>query len=104
MTPNSLQTTPKEHIRRTERQREEDDQITVWAFIWTLFAFKIATLVATFWAAAGSMDAAWILIATNWFWIAIPMFAFWGPLVYHVRVRQVRRRRAAILRSEWMLE
>ncbi len=87
-----------------ERRREQDEKETVWVFVWTLFAFKTATLVATFWAAAGSMDAAMLLMATNWFWIALPMFAIWGPLLFHLRKRQMRRRRDAMVRSEWMLE
>jgi hypothetical protein len=87
-----------------ERRREADERTTVWVFIWTLFGFKVVTLVATFWAAAGSMDAAIILMATNWFWIAIPMFAIWGPLFFHYRKRKARRRRNALMRSEWMLD
>jgi cation transport ATPase len=87
-----------------ERRREQDEKTTVWVFVWTLFAFKVVTLAATFWAAAGSMDAAIILMATNWFWIAIPMFAIWGPLFFHYRKRKVRRRRNAMVRAEWMLD
>lgn len=90
--------------RSAEQRREDDEKATVWAFVWTLFVFKIATIVATFWAAAGSMEAAVILMATNWIWIVIPMFAIWGPIVFHYRKRRVRRRKSAMLRSEWMLE
>lgn len=88
----------------SERQRAQDEKTTVWAFVWTLFAFKIVTILATFWAAAGSMDAAIILIATNWIWLLIPGFALSGPVVYHLRIRRVRRRRAAMVRAEWMLD
>lgn len=87
-----------------ERRREQEEQRTVWVFVWTLFTFKIVTLVATFWAAAGSMDAAIILMATNWFWIMLPMFAIWGPLIFHLRKRKARRRRTELLRGEWMLD
>ena len=88
----------------TEEQREKDEKSTVWVFVWTLFVFKIVTLVATLWAASGSLDAAIILIATNWIWLIIPAIAISGPLLYHLRLRRVRRRRAAMVREEWMLK
>jgi hypothetical protein len=34
----------------------------------------------------------------------IPVFAVAGPLAFHYRKRKVRRRRAAMVRSEWMIE
>jgi hypothetical protein len=90
---------------RTAEQRQEDDErATVWAFVWTLFFFKIATIIATFWAAAGSLDAAIILMATNWIWIVFPMFTIWGPITYQYRKRRARRRRERMVRAEWMLE
>jgi hypothetical protein len=88
----------------TEQQREKDEKSTVWVFVWTLFIFKIVTLVATLWAASGSLDAAIVLIATSWIWLIIPAIAFSGPALYYLRLRRVRRRRAAMVRAEWMLE
>jgi hypothetical protein len=90
--------------RAAEQKREADEKSTAWAFIWTLFAFKVVTIIATFWAAAGSLDAGIILLATNWIWLAIPAIAIAGPLALHYRLRKVRRRRAAMMRSEWMLD
>jgi hypothetical protein len=87
-----------------EQKRAEDEKTTVWAFIWTLFVFKILTIAAIIWAAEGSGEASIVLLATNWFWVLIPMFAVAGPLLFHHRLRKVRRRRSAIVRSEWMLE
>jgi cation transport ATPase len=91
-------------LREAERKREADEKSTAWAFVWTLFVFKIVTILATFWAAAGSLEAGVILLATNWFWMALPVFAIAGPLAFHYRKRKVRRRRAAMVRSEWMVE
>jgi hypothetical protein len=96
--------TPTESRREQELRREAEERQTAWAFVWILFAFKIATLVATFWAAAGSMDAALILMVTNWFWIALPMFAIWGPVIFHLRKRRARWRRGELMRAEWMVE
>jgi FtsH-binding integral membrane protein len=90
--------------REIEQQREADEKSTVWAFVWTLFAFKIVTIVATFWAAAGSFEAGMILLATNWFWLVIPVFAVAGPLAFHYRLRKARRRRLKMVRSEWMID
>jgi hypothetical protein len=87
-----------------EQKRSEDERSTVWAFLWTLFFFKIVTILVIFWAAAGSTEAGIVLLATNWIWILIPAFAIGGPLLFHHRLRKVRRRRAAMLREEWMLE
>jgi hypothetical protein len=88
----------------TEQQREKDEKSTVLVFVWTLFFFKMVTLVATLWVAAGSLDAAVVLIATNWIWLFVPVIMFSGPALYHLRLRRVRRRRAAMVRAEWMLE
>jgi|SRR5215208_6225091 len=95
---------PLTSAHAAEQQREADEKSTAWAFIWTLFAFKVVTIVATFWFAAGSLDAAIILLATNWIWLVIPVFAIAGPLAFHYRMRRARRRRAAMMRSEWMLD
>jgi hypothetical protein len=94
---------PVDH-RTAEQRQADDERATVWGFVWTLFAFKIATIAATLWAAAGSFDAAVILLATNWFWFVLPMFAIWGPVLFHYRKWRVRRKRDAMLRSEWMLD
>jgi hypothetical protein len=90
--------------RTAEQRREDDEKATVWAFVWTLFAFKVITIIATFWAAAGSLDAAIVLMATNWVFLIVPMVAIWGPIAFHYRKRRARRRRAEMLRSEWMLD
>lgn len=90
--------------RAAEEKRESDERSTVWVFVWTLFAFKILTLIATIWAASGSLSSVKLIFATNWFWMFIPAFAISGPLIFHYRMRRVRRRREAIVRAEWMLD
>jgi hypothetical protein len=87
-----------------EQRRAQDERSTVWAFVWTLFAFKVATIVAIAWAASGSKESVVILAATNWFWLLIPAFAVAGPLAWHYRLRRAKRRREALLRAEWMVE
>ena len=82
---------------------ERWDMTPVWAFLWVLFAFKIATVVAIFWASQTS-EAAALLTATTWPWLILPAFFLIAPLTYHYRVRRVRARRAALQRAEWMLD
>jgi hypothetical protein len=95
---------PEIDRRSAEQKQADDERATVWAFVWTLFGFKVATIAATLWAAAGSMEAAIVLLATNWFWFAFPMIAIWGPVLFRYRKWRVRRRREQMLRAEWMLE
>lgn len=84
--------------------RKSEERSTVWAFVWTLFAFKIATVAVIFWAAKGSGEAGALLAVTTWFWLFIPAFALAGSVGYFIRLRRVRARRARLLRAEWMLE
>lgn len=85
-----------------EEQKEKDDARTaVWGFIWTLFCFKIATVVLIFYAAKASGESFWILLSTTWYWLIIPAAAIAGPLAYQIRLRQVRRKRAHLRLAEW---
>ncbi len=81
----------------------DDDRATVWGFIWVLFAFKFLTVAATIWAAGLTSEATYILSITTWPWLIIPAIAFSGTLLYQFRVRRVRRRRASLQLSEWMI-
>jgi hypothetical protein len=89
--------------RTAEQKQQDDEHVTVWTFLWVLFAFKIATVIAIIWAAR-SWEAGAMVSATTWPFLIIPTVALAGPLVYWVRVRRVRARRAQLLRSEWMLD
>ena len=86
-----------------DASESDDDRATVRTFLWVLFFFKIVTVVATVWAAGWSSEARMILSITTWPWLIIPALALSGPLVYEYRVRKVRRRRAELQLSEWMI-
>jgi hypothetical protein len=90
--------------RAAQERRKRDERSTVWAFVWTLFAFKIVTVGVIFWAAGGSGEAGALLAATTWMFFIVPAIAIAGPLAYFIRVRRVRARRSALQRAEWMLE
>jgi hypothetical protein len=84
-----------------ERKQESDEKSTVWAFIWTLFTFKIVTVGLIFYAAAGTHESFRVLLATTWFWFLIPAFAIAGPLLFRWRLIKQRRKRESLRQSEW---
>ena len=47
------------------------DKATVWAFVWTLFAFKMVTVGVIMWKHPGYMTNILVLV-TTWFWFIIP--------------------------------
>jgi hypothetical protein len=87
-----------------EEKQKKDEKQTVWVFLWTLFVFKIVTVAAIFWAAEGSGEAGALIAATTWPFIALPVAAIGGPLIFYLRLRRVRAKRLALQRSEWVVE
>lgn len=85
-----------------ERKQEHDEKVTAWAFLWTLFAFKMASvLVLLFWVGPG--EFAYIVGATTWPWLVIPGIALAGPISYQLRLRRMRKRREQLRRAEFAL-
>lgn len=80
-----------------------DDQVPVWAFVWTLFAFKMAIVGIILFTHPGHATNL-LVLATTWFWVIIPMIALTGPVVFRWRLMKLRKRRAALRRSEWVLD
>ncbi len=87
----------------TEQRNDADGRAAVWGFIWTLFAFKMATVALIVWAAKDRESIA-LVLSTTWFWLFIPAAAISGPILYRVRLRRLRRRRQALRRAEWLLD
>lgn len=86
-----------------EQKREQDEKATVWAFVWTLFAFKMASvLVLLYWVGPG--EFAYLVGATTWPWLVIPGIALAGPVSYRLRLRRMRKRRDALRRAEFNLD
>ena len=84
-----------------ERKEEAESKKTVWAFVWTLFGFKIVTIGIVWYAASGSSESTGMILANTWYWMAIPIFAIAGPLLYRWRLVKQRRRREALRAAEW---
>jgi hypothetical protein len=94
------------HLQQlVQEQRQKDEARTaVWGFVWTLFCFKIATVVLIFYAANASGQSFWLLLTTTWYWVIIPVVAIAGPLAYQIRLRQVRRKRKKLQLAEWAVD
>jgi hypothetical protein len=92
-------------LRALEREQkdENDARHAVWVFLWTLFAFKVATIGIIFYAAGGSAESQAIIWATSWLWLVIPALAVAGPFMYWRRKRQQRKQRDRLIQSEWMV-
>lgn len=89
--------------RAKHENAEPDEKIQVWTFVWTLFAFKMATVFLIYWASQSFSTAA-LLAATTWFWMAIPAILLGGPLMFRYRLVRVRAKRERLRRQEWMLD
>ncbi len=84
-----------------ERKREADGQSAAWAFLWTLFLFKLATVGIIIYAASGSGESLVMTVATTWYWLIIPALALAGPLLVRWRMIRLRRKREQLRASEW---
>ena len=87
-------------------QRDDDDEpegaCAVWAFLLSLFFFKVATFVLIFWQMQ-TWESGLILGATLWYWFPPLLLLGAGPVIFYYRVRKVRARREALRRAEWMV-
>lgn len=91
---------PPAHRRRPEP--EPDTGAAVWAFLWVLFAFKMATVGLIFWQMS-TFEAGVVLGATTWYWFPVMGVMAAAPVAFHLRLRKARARRAELLRAEWMV-
>ena len=83
--------------------QEEEEEGGAWAFLWLLFAFKLATIAVIFYYHQ-TWEAGLVLGAASWHWavMLIPLLA--GPIAFHYRLRRVRAKRELLRRAEWMLD
>lgn len=96
-------TAVNDHPEPPRDESELEEKAAVWAFIWTLFVFKIVTVFLILWASHDFASAALVSV-TTWFWLAIPLFAVGGPLAYRYRLVKMRMKREQLRRAEWMLD
>jgi hypothetical protein len=86
-------------------QRDDEDEpdaaAAVWAFMLTLFVFKLATVGLIFWHMR-TLEAGLFLGSTTWYFFPPLILLGAGPAIFYYRLRKVRARREALRRSEWM--
>jgi hypothetical protein len=80
-----------------------DGSPSAWLLVWTIVVVKLITLVVTV-AVAQSWDAGAIVALTSWIWVVVVAVLIAGPLLFRLRLRRVRARRAQLLRAEWLLD
>jgi hypothetical protein len=101
-TPSSPQSERVLRQLEAERKRESSERMTGWSIVWTLFAFKMATVVIIWYAANGSAEANAYLTVTTWYWMAIPAVALSGFVTYRLRLRKARQQAHRLRQSEFM--
>lgn len=97
-----------QHLRRMEHERQlfADEKTMGWAVVWTLFAFKMATIGVILFVArntrhSGSSEQ-WAFIAvTTWYWFFIPVVAISGYVAWRLRLRKAKKRAEEMKRSEF---
>lgn len=87
--------------QEAERKRDADDRITGWTVVWTLFAFKLATVAVIWYASNGSHEANVYIAATTWYWFGIPVVALSGVIAYRWRLRQARKHADRLRQAEF---
>lgn len=93
---------PQRRRAASSAEPEFDSGAAVWAFLWILFGFKLATVGLIFWQLS-TFETGIILGATTWYWFPVMGAMAAAPIAFHLRLRRARAKRAELLRSEWML-
>lgn len=82
----------------------DDERVmpSAWLLVWTIYMVKFVMIFAIFWS-AHSFEPTALVAATTWFWLGPAIVLAASPAALKVRLHRMRRRRAALLRSEWMI-
>jgi|GEM_PF-1110647 len=103
-TPSTPQSRRALRNLEAERKRDEDERISGWAVVWTLFAFKMATICIVWYVARGAPEANAYITVTTWYWMSIPAVAISGFVAYRWRLRKTRKRVEQLRQAEFMDE
>ncbi len=86
-----------------ERRNDEDILPSAWLLVWTIYMVKFVMIFIIFWSAQ-SFEPAVLVAITTWAWLGPAIAIAASPAAFRMRLRRVRRRRAALVRSEWMVD
>lgn len=97
-------------VRRMEAEHKmlADERFSGWAVVWTLFAFKLATIAVILFVGRHSSEAgtekSWAyIISTTWYWFIIPIVAFSGFVAWRLRLRKARKQAQKYKRGEFSI-
>ncbi len=97
-------------VQRMEAEHRmlADERFTGWAVIWTLFGFKIGTVVLIVILGARNAEAGsdkwWAyILSTTWYWFIIPVVALSGIVAWRLRLRKARKQAEKLRQSEFSL-
>lgn len=101
-TPSSPESERLLRALEAEQRRNAEERITGWTVVWTLFAFKLGTIIIIWFAANGSAEANAYIVVTSWYWLAVPIVAMSGYIAYRWRLRKARQKVSQLRQSEFM--
>jgi hypothetical protein len=100
--PPAAASSPSPHGLASQSE-PETTSFGAWTLVWILYLTKLVTIILVVWAEHSYRAAVFVTI-TTWFWFG-PMLALGAaPLLFKLRLRRVRARRAALMRAEWLSE
>ncbi len=96
------------YARRGEQAELAEWRRAAWNMFWLMVVGKlviaIALAVVTF-QLLHSAERSWrVIILMNWSWVLLTVVLPCGPAVYWFRMRRARRKRAALIRAEWVID
>ena len=98
----------KRRIPSPARSDEEQFRRAAWTTFWLLAIGKLIIMIVI--AIVGLLTlppfqrTLQVIALLNWSWIVLALVMMVGPAAYWWRLRRVRRKRAALIRSEWHVE
>ncbi|MDP9374668.1 MAG: hypothetical protein M3Q65_19925 [Chloroflexota bacterium] len=79
-----------------------------WITFWLLAIGKLVTMIVIAIVGLASLTSAertfTVVALLNWSWILLAIILVAGPIAYWLRMRRVRRKRAALLYAEWHVD
>ncbi|CAN5553824.1 hypothetical protein BH23CHL4_BH23CHL4_07710 [soil metagenome] len=86
---------------------EEDDALgpprSVWLLLLAIVLAKAVVVGVVFATDFTTMSVVYFFI-TTWFWVLIGIVLMAGPAALTLRLRRMRKRRAVLTRSEWIID
>ena len=86
-----------------DRKLEQEERAQLWTLIWVLFGFKAVSIgILVYWIEWDEVKD--IVGLTTWPWFVVPAVALTPPLLNRLRMRRMRRKRAALRRAEFEID